>query len=52
MYKEDDGHEEECYIIGNNKTGDKRRCNGWCYLKHIHGILVNTQRGYYERPDM
>ena len=45
------GIKQPYWVIGNNKEGDKSKMNGWVYLEHIHGILVKTQRGLYERKD-
>ena len=45
------GVQKMVYVIGNNKDGDQKRCNGWCYREHIYGILVRTSRGDYD-PDM
>ena len=41
--QEENGVERLCYTIGNNRTGDKKRNNGWCYQEHIYGILVRTE---------
>ena len=45
----DEGGPRTFYMIGNNMTGEGKRCNGWCYLEHVFGILVKTQRGQYDR---
>ena len=50
FYETQLGVQKEYYVIGNNKEGEKMRMNGWCYLEHIYGILVKTQRGQYYRP--
>ena len=36
--------EQTYFVIGNNREGDEKRMNGWCYLTHIYGMLVKTQR--------
>ena len=47
--RQDEGGPKKFFMIGNNKTGEAKRCNGWCYLEHVFGILVKTQRGRYDR---
>ena len=44
------GVAKECYVIGNNLEGTRKRCNGWCYREDIYGILTKTSRGIY-RPN-
>ena len=46
----ENGVEKMCYVIGNNKTGEKSKCNGWCFREHIYGILTKTPRGVYKAP--
>ena len=41
---EENGVERLCYTIGNNRAGDRKRVNGWCFKEHIYGILVRTER--------
>ena len=36
--------EQTYFVIGNNREGEKKRMNGWCYLTHIYGMLVKSQR--------
>ena len=31
-----------CWIIGNNKPGDAKKMNGWCYREHIYDILTKV----------
>ena len=40
--------EKDVFIIGNNRDGDKKKCNGWCFREHIYGILTQTQHGDIE----
>ena len=36
---------KDVFVIGNNRSGDKKKCNGWCYREHIYGILTHIQHG-------
>ena len=50
-YKErtEHGVEKDVFVIGNNRKGDKEKCNGWCYREMIYGILTHTQHGEIQR---
>ena len=47
-YITENGTEKACYLIGNNKQGDKKKYNGYCYREHIYGIVRMTSKGYYD----
>jgi hypothetical protein len=44
------GFQKDKFIIGNNKIGQKRKENGYCFREHIYGILERTARGVYLPP--
>ena len=44
-WRDEYGIEKDIFVIGNNKKGFQRRCNGWCYREHVFGIVWKTQRG-------
>ena len=46
-YRTENGTDKACYTIGNNKRGDGRRYNGYCYREHIYGIVRMTSKGFY-----
>ena len=47
-YRTENGTDKACYTIGNNKPGDGKRYNEYCYREHIYGIVRMTSKGIYE----
>ena len=46
-YRTKTGTERTCYLIGNNKQGEGKKYNGYCYREHIYGIVRMTSKGVY-----
>ena len=41
------GAVRKVYVIGNNYTDERKKCNGWCFGEHLYGVLTKTQRGEF-----